>query len=75
MKKLTKQKAMKIFEQVAEKNHVTLDEVLKQVKFAMIVGMANQSPEVQAKWNEIHHDGAVATPEELLIYLSDQFRK
>lgn len=75
MKKLTKEKATKIFEKVAKENGVTLEEVLKEVKFAMLMGMKNQSPEVQAKWKEIPHDGNTATPEELLIYLSGQFIK
>lgn len=41
----------------------------------MVVGMCNQSPEVQAKWAEIPHDGDVPTPEELLIYLTTQLSK
>lgn len=70
MKKITKQRAEKIYQQVALQNHTTVEEVKKEIKLAMLVGMCNQYPAVQKMWNEIPHDEEVSTPEELLIYLS-----
>lgn len=70
MKKITKQRAEKIYKQIALQNHTTVEKVRKEIKLAMLVGMCNQDPAVQKMWNEIPHDGKVPTPEELLIYLS-----
>lgn len=70
MKKMTKQRAEKIYQQVALQNHTTVEKVKKEIKLAMLVGMCNQNPAVQKKWHEIPHDGEVPTPDELLIYLS-----
>lgn len=75
MKKLTKADAENIYRRVAIQNHTTIDEVRKQIKLAMIVGMCNQDPAIQKEWNEIPHDGDVPTPEELLIYLSCEAKK
>lgn len=74
-KKMTKEEAEQIYKSVALKNNTTVDEVKRQIKFAMMIGMCNQSPEVQKRWNEIPHDGDILTPEELLIYLSSELHK
>lgn len=73
--KMTKKKAEKIYQQVAIKNHTTVDEVKKQIKLAMLIGMSNQDPVIKKRWAEIPHDGEVATPEELLLYLSSCVKK
>lgn len=70
MKKMTKQQAEKIYQQIAIKNHTTVDKVKKEIKLAMLIGMSNQDPAIQKRWAEIPHDGDVPSPEELLIYLS-----
>lgn len=74
MRKLTKEKANKILVEVAKKHHTTVEEVKREIRLAMVVGMCNQSPEVQKKWAEIPHNGDTLTPEELLIYLSGQVK-
>lgn len=68
MKKLTKEDAENIYRQVAMKNSTTVDEVKKQIKLAMLIGMCHQEPAIQRKWDSISHDGDVPTPEELLIF-------
>lgn len=75
MKKLTKEDAENIYRQVAMKNNTTVDEVKRQIKLAMLIGMCHQEPEIQRKWDSISHDGDVPTPEELLIFLSSEARK
>lgn len=70
MKKMTKERAEKIYQQVAIENNTTIEKVKKEIKLAMLAGMCNQDTAVQKRWNEIPHDGEVPTPEELLIYLS-----
>lgn len=71
MKRMTKEEAERILQQVAMKNHTTLDEVKMEKKLAMVAGMCNQSPEVQKRWEEIPHDELLNT-EEFLIYMSGQ---
>jgi len=75
MNKMTKQRAEKIYQQVAVQNHTTVDKVKKEIKLAMLIGMCNQDPAIQKRWSEIPHDGEVLTPEELLIYLSSCVEK
>lgn len=75
MKKMTKEQAEKIYLQIARQHGTTIEEVKKEIKLAMLVGMCNQDPEVQKKWNSIPHDGDVPTPEELLIFLTGQLKK
>ena len=74
-KKLTVEKAEMILKEVAIKKHTTVDEVKREIRKAMMIGMSSQSPEVQAKWADISHDSSVLTPEELLIYLSGNLQK
>lgn len=75
MKGMTREQAEKIYAQIARKHGTTVDEVKKEIKLAMLVGMCNQDPAVQKKWNSIPHDGDVPTPEELLIFLTSQLKK
>lgn len=74
MKQMTKEKAEEIYRRVALQNQATVDEIKKQIKLAMIVGMCNQDPAIQRRWSEIPHDGEVLSPEELLIYLDCEMR-
>ena len=54
MKRMTKEEAERILQQVAIKNHTTLDEVKREIKLAMVAGMCNQSPKVQKRWQKYH---------------------
>lgn len=74
-KKITIEKAEQILKQIAIKHHTTVDEVKLEIRRAMFFGMINQSPEVQAKWASIPHEGDVLTEEELLIYLSGEIKQ
>lgn len=74
MKKMTAARAEQIYQQVANNNGVSIESVKKEIKKAMLIGMVNQDPKIQAKWNAIPHDGDVPTPEELLIYLTSQIQ-
>lgn len=75
MKGMTKEQAERIYVQIARQHGTTVEEVKKEIKLAMLVGMCNQDPAIQKKWNAIPHDGAVPTPEELLIFLTSQLKK
>lgn len=75
MNGMTKEQAEGIYAQIARQHGITVDEVKKEIKLAMLAGMCNQDPAVQNKWNAIPHDGDVPTPEELLIFLTGQIKK
>jgi len=74
MKKMSKERAEQIYRQIAIQHGTSVESVKKEIKMAMLIGMVNQDPEVQKKWDAIPHDGDVPTPEELLIYLTSQIQ-
>lgn len=57
-----------IIERIAAENNITADEVRRQMKLAMLSGMINQDPNVQALWKEIPCEGEVPTPEEFILW-------
>jgi hypothetical protein len=75
VKEMTKEQAERIYAQIARQHGTNVDEVKKEIKLAMMVGMCSQDPTVQKKWESIPHDGEVPTPEELLIFLTSQLYK
>ena len=58
--------------EVARKNHITVDEVRKEIQLAMIAAMCNPDPAVQKRWREIPHTGDTITPEALITYIAKQ---
>ena len=58
--------------EVARKNHITVDEVRKEIQLAMIAAMCNPDPAVQKRWREIPHIGDTITPEDLITYIAKQ---
>ncbi len=56
--------------EVARKNHITVDEVRKEIQLAMRGGMCD--PAVQKRWREIPHPGDTITPEDLITYIAKQ---
>lgn len=62
--------AEKAIQQIAVKEGVSVEEVRKQMKLAMLAGLCSQDPIVQARWKKIPCKGEVPTPEELITYLA-----
>ena len=58
--------------EVARKNHITVDEVRKEIQLAMIAAMCDPDPSVQKRWREIPHTGDTITPEDLITYIAKQ---
>ena len=56
---------------VAIRNGTTVEEVRKEIKLAMLAGLCNTDPVVQARWKKIPCAGEVPTPEELIAYLTN----
>ena len=44
--------------------------IRKQMSLAMLAGLCNQDPDIQARWKKIPCKGDVPTPEELITYLA-----
>lgn len=58
--------------EVARKNHITVDEVRKEIQLAMIAAMCDPNPAIQRVWREIPCAGAALTPEDLITYTAKQ---
>lgn len=58
--------------EVARKNHITVEEVRKEIWLAMIAAMCDPDPAVQKRWHEIPHTGDTLTPEDLITYIAEQ---
>ena len=69
MKKTTKD-AERALREVARQNNTTLEEVKKEIRLAMLTGLCNTDPAVQARWKDIPCAGEVPTPEELIAYVA-----
>ena len=61
--------------EVARRNHTTVEEVRKEIRLAMLVGLCNPDLAVQATWKEIPCVGEVPTPEELINYMVGKLTK
>lgn len=61
--------AEQVLQKVAQHNNTTLEEVRKEIDQAILIGLRDPDPAVQAKWKEIPRVGEVPTPEELIDYL------
>lgn len=68
-KKVDVEKALHI---IAMQEGVTVEEVRKQIKLAMLSGMRSQDPVVQARWERIPCKGELPMPEELITYIATQ---
>ena len=65
--------ATRTLEAVAMKEGVTVSEVKKEIQKAMLIGLCSQDPAVQAHWAKIPREGEVPTPEEVILFLTEQF--
>ena len=57
-----------LLEQVAKKNHTTVEEVYKEMQIAIDAGVDNPDPEVQKKFS---FKGERPTPEDVIPQLAD----
>ena len=60
--------------EVARRHHITVEEVRKEIRLAMIAAMCNPDPAVQKRWNAIPHAGDTLTPEDFITYVASQCR-
>lgn len=64
-----------IFEEIAARNHTTVEEVRREMELAIRVGFNNPDPKVQAQWAKIPRKGDIPTPDELITYVVRKAKK
>lgn len=69
--KRTRISAEQALQEVVLQNGVTVEEVRKEIKLAMLVGLCNTAPSVRARWKEMPCAGEVPAPEELITYIAE----
>ena len=67
-------RAAGIIRQIARDNHVTEEEVRRDMKEAMDAGRRNPDPAVQAKWAGFEYSGDEPTLEEFILWMAGQVR-
>ena len=68
-------KAQKSIKIIAEKENISADDVRREMKAAISVGLLNPDPEVQEMWKTIPCKGEVPEPEELIAWLAGQVKE
>ena len=60
----------KAIEAIAARNGVTADEVRREIQLAIDLAMQDSDPEIRKRWDSIPSKGKKPTPEELILYIS-----
>lgn len=60
---------------IAKREGKTVEEIRKNIKAAMLVGMISADPKVQAYWTKIPCEGDIPTPEEVIVYLAGEIEE
>lgn len=61
--------------EVARRNHISVDEVRKEIKLAMLAAMCSSDPAIQKKWKDIPYEGDTITPEDLIRYIAKRVQE
>ncbi len=67
-------KANKALEVIALKHGVSVEEIRKEIQFAIDEGMKNSNPQIQAYWNSIPCRGNKPTPEEVIVHITKSIK-
>ena len=59
----------KVLASIATEHHTTVQEVRREMEYAMYVCQSNPDPAVQAQWNSIPRKGDKLTLEEFIDYI------
>lgn len=63
-------KANKALKIIALKHGVSVEEIRKEIQFAIDEGMKNSNPQIQAYWNSVPRRGKKPTPEEVVVHIT-----
>ena len=55
---------------IAMKEGKPVEYIRSEIKKAMLSGLSNPDPEIQARWKQIPCKGDIPTPEEMISYLA-----
>ena len=66
--------AKRAIQQMAQENHVTVEEARREMQDALEEAMNNPDPAVQARWKEIPCAGEVPTVEEVILWVGNQLK-
>ncbi len=58
--------------QISIREGKTVEEIEKEIKKAILIGLCSQDTKVQAYWNRIPCEGEVPTPDEVIAFLADE---
>lgn len=56
--------------EVARRNRISVEDVRKEIKLAMLAAMCSPDPAIQNKWQSIPCKGDTITPEDLIRYIA-----
>lgn len=59
---------------IAKQEDVSTEYVRKQMQIAMINGLCSADPKVKAFWASVPREKEIPTPEELIIYISENIK-
>ncbi len=62
--------ARKAIQRIALQERKTVEQVRKDIKLAMLCGLLNNDPQVQAMWKSIPCEGEYPEPEELIAWVA-----
>jgi hypothetical protein len=68
-------RAAGIIRQIARENHVTEEEVRRDMKEAMDAGRQNTDPVVQAKWADFEYAGEEPMLEEFILWMAEKIKE
>lgn len=71
-KKLTIENAENAIRTIAKRDGVSVETVRANMTGAMITGLCDPDPKVQARWKSIPCKGELPTPEELIVFLANE---
>lgn len=64
--------AKKVLLKIAQREGKNVEQIRRDIKAAMLVGMLDPDPKVQAYWNKIPRKGDYPTPEEVIAYVAGE---
>ena len=67
--------ASRAIQRIAQQEGKTVEEVRKDMKLAMLCGLLNNEPQVQAMWKSIPCEGKYPEPEELIAWAAKRTRQ
>ncbi len=69
---ISNESAQYAIESIAKSEGKTVDEVREEIMKAILYGITNEDPDVQAMWREIPCQGKLPTPEEVIIWIGSK---